>query len=165
MKAPPCCSGSRKASHYHSLERAKCSRQVRRCLEGGKPMTWEPQMPEHHLTVSWRWVRPPPTSPLTQAPGLVLSKLCQPLRPPAENCLPAHQETFSMTPMTFLHLVFIFHALPRQLGRPSIASGPALRPSSLCGWRVSPRLETAYQGPHVIRLLGPIWQVNLRDYY
>lgn len=34
----------------------------------------------------------------------------------------------------------------------SIASGPALCPSSPCSWLVSPPLETAYQGPHVICL-------------
>lgn len=51
------------------------------------------------------------------------------------------------------HLVFICPALPPVSPRhPSVALGPALCPSSPCGRLVSPPLETAYQGPHVICL-------------
>lgn len=89
----------------------------------------------------------PPGDPGFQR--LVLNKLCQPPNDLQQRAvsllilgipLPHHLPD-PPTPHP--------HPLPLH---PSIASCPALCPSSPCERLLSPGLETAYQGPHVIRL-------------
>lgn len=107
---------------------------------------------------------PPPGDPSSQ--GLVLSKLCQPRNDLQQRAVSLLIRRPSLWPPPVCLGIPLPHHLPdpprfhlscscppqHQLRHTSIALGPALRPSSPCGWLVSPPLETAYQGPHVICL-------------
>lgn len=107
---------------------------------------------------------PPPS--VTRAPrGLVLSKLCQPCNDPQQSTVsllirrpspwPPPLPAFGIPPPHHLFDPPFPHVPPPPIGpaiRPSVVLSPALRPVGQRGRLVSPPLETAYQGPHVICL-------------